>query len=159
MVTSHQPPNAIVAQGRERVPPRNKCVILPMGMLRIAAEAMRYTWLIWGALRRRPRHPLYQYSLRLAPLSATPLLLALATVIGGAALLLPDLFSTLILTLIGGIYLLGVYQGTVAGAALGTAHRRAGQPRPRRRSLRALCGNAGGRDERGLGAGDGLLAP
>ncbi len=76
---------------------------------------MRYTWLIWGALRRRPRHPLYQYSLRLAPLSATPLLLALATVIGGAALLLPDLFSTLILTLIGGIYLLGVYQGTVAG--------------------------------------------
>ena len=110
-----QPPTAIVAQGHERVPPLAWRAILPIGMIRTMAESMRYTWLIWRALRRRPRHPLYHHSLRLAPLSATPILLVLAIVIGGAALLLPALFSALILALIGGIYLLGVYQGTVAG--------------------------------------------
>ena len=76
---------------------------------------MWHTWTIWNALRRRPHHPLYQQNLRPAPFSATPILIALALVIGSAALLLPTLFSTLILVLIGGVYLLGVYQGTVAG--------------------------------------------
>ena len=76
---------------------------------------MWHTWTIWNALRRRPHHPLYQQNLRSAPFSATPLLIALALVIGSAALLLPTLFSALILLLIGGVYLLGVYQGTVAG--------------------------------------------
>lgn len=66
-------------------------------------------------MRRRPRHPLYRHNLRLAPLSATPILLALALLIGSAALLLPTFFSTLVLALIVGIYVLGVYQGTVAG--------------------------------------------
>lgn len=76
---------------------------------------MRRTWQLWSALRRRPRHPLYRRGARLPPLSITPLMVALALGIGAAALALPAFFSTLMLALVAGVYLLGIYQGTIAG--------------------------------------------
>ena len=76
---------------------------------------MRRTWQLWSALRRRPRHPLYRRGPRLPPLSITPLMVALASGMGAAALALPAFFSALILALVAGVYLLGIYQGTIAG--------------------------------------------
>ena len=74
------------------------------------------TWSLWRALQFRPRrHPLYERNLELKQFSATPYLLILAGIIGSAALLLPTFFSTLILVLVGGVYLLGIHQGTLAG--------------------------------------------
>ncbi|MCY3835712.1 MAG: hypothetical protein OXF83_04630 [Anaerolineaceae bacterium] len=76
---------------------------------------MQLTWKIWSALQEKPRHPLYHHHPRPTSLSATPILIIIALFFSSIALLLPALFSTLILLLVAGVYLLGVYQGTVAG--------------------------------------------